>query len=180
MVEFAQSDWGPCSPCLKACVIVNPVNQYSSPYYHEQELFAHISIMPYMSCPYYPYSSTTPMCGYRWAKHRLKNKTIYRTQCIDICLVSQMVRQYPYRGLTWAVLQWRKGWNRILFEFYSPLDLPEESGSESLAGEIFDLQTQYGFPGLVSECKGLIKTYGLPDIINGQLSLRGRSQFNLT
>ena len=49
--------------------------------------------------------------------------------------------------------------------------LRDSQESESLAGEIFDLQNKYGFPGLASECKGLIKSYGLPDIINGQLNL---------
>ena len=44
--------------------------------------------------------------------------------------------------------------------------------SESLAGEILNLQIKYGFPGLVSECRELIKLYKLPDIIeeNKQLS----------
>ena len=49
--------------------------------------------------------------------------------------------------------------------------LRDSQESESLAGEIFDLQNKNGFPGLVSECKGLIKSYRLPDIINGQLNL---------
>ena len=49
--------------------------------------------------------------------------------------------------------------------------LRDNQESESLAGEIFDLQNRYGFPGLVSECKGLIKAYGLPDVLNEKLNL---------
>ena len=37
--------------------------------------------------------------------------------------------------------------------------------SESLAGEMINLQIKYGFPGLVTECRELIKMYKLPDII---------------
>ena len=43
--------------------------------------------------------------------------------------------------------------------------------SESLAGEVFDLQARYGFPGLVSECNTLMKTYGLPNIVQDNLGL---------
>jgi hypothetical protein len=43
--------------------------------------------------------------------------------------------------------------------------------SESLAGEVFDLQARYGFPGLVSECNKLMKTYGLPNIVQDNLGL---------
>jgi hypothetical protein len=49
--------------------------------------------------------------------------------------------------------------------------LRDSQESESLAGEIFDLQNRSGFPGLVSECKGLIKAYGLPDVLNEKLNL---------
>ena len=43
--------------------------------------------------------------------------------------------------------------------------------SESLAGEVFDLQARYGFPGLVSECSNLINNFGLPNIIQENLCL---------
>ena len=41
----------------------------------------------------------------------------------------------------------------------------------SLAGEMYDLQVQYGFPGLVSEGKKLISMYGLPNIIDENTSM---------
>jgi hypothetical protein len=37
--------------------------------------------------------------------------------------------------------------------------------SESLAGDILNLQIKFGFPGLVTECRELIKMYKLPDIL---------------
>ena len=37
-------DCGLSSPCLYAC---NPVTKYSSPYNHEQEHLAHMSVMPF-------------------------------------------------------------------------------------------------------------------------------------
>ena len=43
--------------------------------------------------------------------------------------------------------------------------------SDSLAGEIFELQTKYGFPGLVTECRKLIIKYKLPNIIDENLNL---------
>ena len=38
--------------------------------------------------------------------------------------------------------------------------------SESLAGDIFQLQAKYEFPGLVTECKLLMNYYNLPNIID--------------
>ena len=43
--------------------------------------------------------------------------------------------------------------------------------SESLAGEIMNLQIKYGFPGFVTECRELIKMYELPDIIEEEKQL---------
>ena len=43
--------------------------------------------------------------------------------------------------------------------------------NESLAGDILNLQIKYGFPGLVSECRTLIRNYKLPNIIDGTLVL---------
>ena len=43
--------------------------------------------------------------------------------------------------------------------------------NESLAGEIFELQSKYRFPGLVTECRKLIETYKLPNIIDEKLNL---------
>ena len=80
-----------------------------------------------------------------------------------------MVHLYPCWGLIWAALPLRKGWNRQNWISFITWSTSQEI--ESLASEIFDLQNRYGFPGLVSECKGLIKTYGLPYILNGQLNL---------
>ena len=43
--------------------------------------------------------------------------------------------------------------------------------SKSLAAEMFELQRKYNFPGLVSECRILFKTYNLPNIADEKLSL---------
>ena len=40
----------------------------------------------------------------------------------------------------------------------------DQEESESLAGEVFNLQAKYGFPGLVTECRKYIQTYKLPKI----------------
>ena len=37
---------------------------------------------------------------------------------------------------------------------------------DSLAGEIFDIQAKYDFPGLVTECRKFLHTYDLPNIID--------------
>ena len=37
----------------------------------------------------------------------------------------------------------------------------------SLANEVFELQKNYNFPGLVQECRNLILKYELPNIIDG-------------
>ena len=42
--------------------------------------------------------------------------------------------------------------------------------SESLANEIYNLQKSFNFPGLVNECRKMIKDYGLPDIIDDKLT----------
>ena len=42
--------------------------------------------------------------------------------------------------------------------------------SESLANEIYNLQKSFNFPGLVNECRKMIKEYGLPDIIDDKLT----------
>ena len=39
--------------------------------------------------------------------------------------------------------------------------------NSSLAREVYELQKEYGHPGLVSECRKLISKYDLPDIIEG-------------
>ena len=36
----------------------------------------------------------------------------------------------------------------------------------SLGGEFFDMQARFRFPGLINECRGLIKMYKIPDIID--------------
>ena len=36
----------------------------------------------------------------------------------------------------------------------------------SLGGEFFDMQARFRFPGLINECRGLIKMYKKPDIID--------------
>ena len=43
--------------------------------------------------------------------------------------------------------------------------------SGSLASEIFDLQVKYNFPGLITECRNLLKLYNLPDIVNSSPDL---------
>ena len=43
--------------------------------------------------------------------------------------------------------------------------------SGSLASEIFDLQVNYNFPGLITECRNLLKLYNLPDIVNSSPDL---------
>jgi hypothetical protein len=40
----------------------------------------------------------------------------------------------------------------------------------TLAREIFNVQMTHSMPGLVSECKGLIKEFALPDIFNEKLT----------
>ena len=47
----------------------------------------------------------------------------------------------------------------------------DQEESESLAGEVFNLQAKYGFPGLVTECRKYIQTYKLPNIIDDKLKL---------
>ena len=47
----------------------------------------------------------------------------------------------------------------------------DQEESESLAGEVFNLQAKYGFPGLVTECRKYIQTYKLPNIIDDKLNL---------
>ena len=62
----------------------------------------------------------------------------------------------------------------------------------SLAAEIYEVQAKLNFPGLVSECRELLKYYGLPNIIDEHISvskqqwksrvkkaIRERSQRNL-
>ena len=39
---------------------------------------------------------------------------------------------------------------------------------ESLGAEIYDLQVKHGLPGLVNECRELLKLYRLPDIIDSK------------
>ena len=39
-------------------------------------------------------------------------------------------------------------------------------GKNNLAGEIFEIQAQYDFPGLVTECRQFLETYDLPNIID--------------
>ena len=43
--------------------------------------------------------------------------------------------------------------------------------SESLASEILVLQVKYGFPGLATECRELLKLYRLPNIIDEKITL---------
>ena len=43
--------------------------------------------------------------------------------------------------------------------------------TSSLANEIYRLQLQYNFPGLVEECRKLIVKYNLPNIIDEDLNL---------
>ena len=43
--------------------------------------------------------------------------------------------------------------------------------SESLASEILVLQIKYGFPGLATECRELLKLYGLANIIDEKRNL---------
>ena len=42
--------------------------------------------------------------------------------------------------------------------------------SDSLGHEFYHLQVKYNFPGLVKECRTLIKTYSLPNIIDENLN----------
>ena len=42
--------------------------------------------------------------------------------------------------------------------------------TSSLAKEVYELQKDYGHPGLVQECQNLILKYDLPDIIDGAVS----------
>ena len=51
------------------------------------------------------------------------------------------------------------------------VSLRDVKESESLAGDIFDMQAKYSFPGLVTECREYIKTYKLPNIIDSKLNL---------
>ena len=44
-------------------------------------------------------------------------------------------------------------------------------GKDSLAGEIFDLQAKYDFPGLVTECRQFLQTYDLPNIIDRKIEV---------
>ena len=48
--------------------------------------------------------------------------------------------------------------------------------SESLGGEIYDLQVKYNFPGLVNECREMLDIYNLPNIIDG----RGNQTYSKT
>ena len=43
--------------------------------------------------------------------------------------------------------------------------------SESLAGEIINIQIKFGFPWLVIECRELIQMYQLPNIIDEDINL---------
>ena len=42
--------------------------------------------------------------------------------------------------------------------------------SESLAAEMYELQVKYNFPGLITECRKLLKLYKLPNIIDDNLN----------
>ena len=50
------------------------------------------------------------------------------------------------------------------------VSLRDREESESLAGDILDLQAKYSFPGLVSECRNYIETYELPNLIDDKMN----------
>ena len=43
--------------------------------------------------------------------------------------------------------------------------------AESLGNKFYEMQVKYAFPGLISECRKLIKYYNLDDIIDGNVML---------
>ena len=51
--------------------------------------------------------------------------------------------------------------------------------TNSLASEFYHTQAKLNFPGLIKECRNLIKIYGLPDIIDSEQNPSKESWNNL-
>ena len=64
---------------------------------------------------------------------------------------------------SWTSVNKRENTCKKLNFLFHLKNLPKDS----LAAEFFDIQVKLNFPGLVEECRNLLKNYNLPNIIDG-------------